>query len=617
MSYARVRLLLLAAVLSAAMLGCGGGGGGGLPPTISSFTAQPTGVPPGGSAQLTVVATDPENTTLQYEYLVISGGGVVRGTGATVTYTAPLDALPGSQATIRTTVTDTGNDSATADVVVRVLGSGYGGIVIVKAVDPGGTAIRGVRGTIGASTAQGNEQGYLSLGGIQAPTAVRLVLECEGYLTAVRRLTVPADAPVSLTVPLLPIGHAELPDVRVDADVPYRGAGVHVVGGSLRSASGATLATARVTLTPSYPSDTGFAASLPGPFLVNLTPVPLRCYGMLAVSVADVDGVAARLASGASVGLTLPIDAAADPGSDTVRRWRLDLAQGVWVEDGAWTRDSDAGVYRTEVTRWEVWALAERYDPTSIRVTVTDENTQPLAGVAVAADGDAGAAWRGTGVTTADGTTTLPCPPGALAHVTAQKGTIVVGPVDVTTSGPGETTECAMTVPGAPASIILTWGATPADLDSHLFLPTEGGLDRVHVFHGNRGSATAVPFAALDTDDRNGYGPEIVSVRRLFAGTYSYFVHNYSGQTSATLEGSGATVTLNSALGTQSWTVPVANPASATSPAWHAFDLVVAPDGTLTLEEPNNFVTEARMYELGGVAMLGSAWSRKTGEVSP
>jgi hypothetical protein len=616
MSGARVGLLSLAAVLSAVTLGCGGGGGGNLPPAISSFTAQPTGVPPGGSTQLTVVATDPESTTLQYEYLVISGGGVVRGTGASVTYTAPVDALPGTQATIRVTVTDTGNRSATADAVVRVLGSGFGGIVIVKTIDPAGTPIRDVRASIGAVSAQGNEQGYLSLGGIQAPASVRLVLQCDGYLTATRRLVVPADAPVSLLATLLPVGHAELPDVRADVDVTYRGAGAHIAARSLRSAAGATLSTARVTLTPSFASDPGFVRSLPGPFLATATPTALRVYGMLQASVAEEDGGAATLAPGASVGLSLPIDPAADPGTPTVPRWRLSVAEAAWVRDGEWTRDDGGAVYRTEVTRWETWAMATQYASATVHAVVTDENTLPLAGVAVTAVGDGAAGWLAFAVTGADGTASLPCPPGVVAHVTAQKGTIVIGPADVVPPDAGASVDIPMTVPGAPASIILTWGAKPADLDSHLFLPTEG-LDRVHVFHGNRGSATAVPFAALDTDDRNGYGPEIISVRRLFAGTYSYFVHNYTGQTAGnTIEASGATVTLNSALGTQSWFVPGTNPASATNSAWHVFDLVVATDGGLSLQEPSNFVTEERMYELGGVSML-SARTLKPTEVVP
>lgn len=78
-------------------------------------------------------------------------------------------------------------------------------------------------------------------------------------------------------------------------------------------------------------------------------------------------------------------------------------------------------------------------------------------------------------------------------------------------------------------TIVLRWGATPRDLDSHLTGPTESG-SRFHVYYASKGSLSNSPFAALDIDDVSSYGPETITISRQLAGTYRYSVHNYSNR---------------------------------------------------------------------------------------
>lgn len=67
--------------------------------------------------------------------------------------------------------------------------------------------------------------------------------------------------------------------------------------------------------------------------------------------------------------------------------------------------------------------------------------------------------------------------------------------------------------------VVLTWGATPHDLDSHIAYPGS------HVFFRNKRGADA----NLDVDNVNGYGPETITLERRHAGeTYVYAVHDYS-----------------------------------------------------------------------------------------
>ena len=86
--------------------------------------------------------------------------------------------------------------------------------------------------------------------------------------------------------------------------------------------------------------------------------------------------------------------------------------------------------------------------------------------------------------------------------------------------------------------MVLNWGATPPDLDSHLLTPDIEGSTH-HIYYDNIGSYTAVPYAKLDTDDIDGYGPETITISQLFTGTYTYYIRNFTGGSEG-LKNSGA-----------------------------------------------------------------------------
>ena len=94
--------------------------------------------------------------------------------------------------------------------------------------------------------------------------------------------------------------------------------------------------------------------------------------------------------------------------------------------------------------------------------------------------------------------------------------------------------------------LILTWGAEPFDLDSYLVTPPIG--EQVYVIsYLYFGSEEEPPFAVLDHDDTESFGPETITIVHNQPGDYRYYVHNYSranNPESPALAGSGATVTL-------------------------------------------------------------------------
>ena len=67
--------------------------------------------------------------------------------------------------------------------------------------------------------------------------------------------------------------------------------------------------------------------------------------------------------------------------------------------------------------------------------------------------------------------------------------------------------------------IVLTWGAQPTDLDSHLTGPNTDAT-RFHVYYAGRGSFTSAPFAGLDVDDVSSIGPDnsraLSRIRRVY-----------------------------------------------------------------------------------------------------
>ncbi|MCC7142916.1 MAG: choice-of-anchor D domain-containing protein [Candidatus Eisenbacteria bacterium] len=99
-----------------------------------------------------------------------------------------------------------------------------------------------------------------------------------------------------------------------------------------------------------------------------------------------------------------------------------------------------------------------------------------------------------------------------------------------------------------PATVELIWGAEPTDLDLHLWTPPADGV-RYHVYYGEPGLPDELPFATLDQDDQDGFGPEVLTVHQLWPtdGEYVVGAHHFVGD--GTLAGSGAYLRVTSGDG--------------------------------------------------------------------
>lgn len=138
--------------------------------------------------------------------------------------------------------------------------------------------------------------------------------------------------------------------------------------------------------------------------------------------------------------------------------------------------------------------------------------------------------------------------------------------------------------------IILTWGESPSDLDSHLTGPDEfsdGSTtdedNRFHVAYYNRDE----DVADLDLDDTSSFGPETITITpasgtTLRAGLYRYTVHHFSG--TGTIASSPATVRLVFSDGSERTFSPMDDGTlTGSGDIWTVFELLVDDSGGVTV----------------------------------
>ncbi len=78
--------------------------------------------------------------------------------------------------------------------------------------------------------------------------------------------------------------------------------------------------------------------------------------------------------------------------------------------------------------------------------------------------------------------------------------------------------------------VILTWGSSPRDLDTHLTGPASDA-SRFHMYF--RSKTPSNSDVNLDVDDTSSFGPETTTIEELRDGTYRYSVHNYTNRFSS------------------------------------------------------------------------------------
>lgn len=161
-------------------------------------------------------------------------------------------------------------------------------------------------------------------------------------------------------------------------------------------------------------------------------------------------------------------------------------------------------------------------------------------------------------------------------------------------------------VPTGQLRIILDWGATPSDLDSHFTGPNDAGTGRFHVYYAAKQYVSgSFLVAALDVDDVSSYGPETVTLYRQRSGRYRYSVHDFTnaGATASTaLSRSSARVRVYSGASlVATYFVP-----AGTGTLWTVFELdgaTLIPVNTLTNHADDGTIPSIRPDDGAAVAL--------------
>jgi hypothetical protein len=368
---------------------------------------------------------------------------------------------------------------------------------------------------------------------------------------------------------------------------------------------------------------------MPGNFTTSAGGV-IESFGAMEVNFKANDGTLLNLGSGQTAVIRIPVTAVYQGGTPpaTLPAFFYNATTGLWVEEGTLTLGGTTPnqYYEGTVTHFSYWNADMVYSTTCITGRVVDASGNPVANARVEAQGRD---YTGTSAvyTASDGTFTLNVKAEATVIITATASTAVSSSEIVTTGAAGASctalpTDLTLGVTGGTGSgtarIRLTWGADPEDLDSHLTGPDAADPStRFHVYYSNKGSLTAAPYAELDVDDTESFGPEVVTISRFTAGTYRYSIHHYSG--SGTIYTSPARVELTLNGSTTIYTPP--DPGATVlgvDSVWQVFELVVDGSGNVTVHPLNVYLTGVSASVVtalpttpkggGKPALLGGNW---------
>lgn len=141
--------------------------------------------------------------------------------------------------------------------------------------------------------------------------------------------------------------------------------------------------------------------------------------------------------------------------------------------------------------------------------------------------------------------------------------------------------------------VVLNWGEHPRDLDAHLIgTKTENSDDYFHVNFRQLQYQDEKQLAILDIDDRNGYGPETITLsNKLVDGHYVYSVHDYTNRSDfesnpSPLSLSGATVYVYS---DEQLVATFTVPSDSTGNLWRVFEIV---DGVILPLNEMDYIDE-------------------------
>jgi hypothetical protein len=307
----------------------------------------------------------------------------------------------------------------------------------------------------------------------------------------------------------------------------------------------------------------------------------IESFGAINATFEDSDGNSYGMGDGQTATVRIPLASGATSPPDTIPLYYFDEETGYWVEEGTATlvTDSSGSYYEGTVTHFTTWNADYLYDSIMINGCVEDYEGNPISGAEIETQGVdySGQAYTSS---SSDGSFSVAAKPSSTVLLSAsttsglsRTSTVSTGTEDMTQS------ECIV-LDNAAATVTLTWGENPRDLDTHFFGPnSETGESAFHVYYINKEETLDNSSIWLDVDDTSSYGPEVTTISSFpYAGRYTYAIYLFSG--SSDIAASPARVELNYSGNTQIFSPPEGD----ATVCWSVFDFVVDDSGAITVE---------------------------------
>jgi hypothetical protein len=462
------------------------------------------------------------------------------------------------------------------------------GIVSGQVLTTTGSGLAGVNVSVHGRTVLTNDQGFYTFNNVMPGSGKVAGFTKSGYAPTFQTYTALAadttffNTTMATTTTLTVSGSAG------GTVTEPAGANITFPANGLVGPTGAPYTgTANVSVRTFVPGDPNFVNCFPGDFtgVQNGTETGLISYGYLTVRLTDASGQPLNLAAGKTATVKIPVNSAQDPGTPTIPFWYLNETTGTWDYGGLATRSTDGRYYQLTATHFSSINLDQTVSEATgftKHVTVINSNGDPVKGALVTVRQST---LEKSGYTDVNGYIKLyRIQPGNQFTVWAQKGTVKSAVTTETAGAAGTSVNNTILLDQPVGSVTAVWGAIPADLDAYLSGPTSTG-GTFTISYGNRGSLSSSPYAFLNTDDRDGYGPEIITVSRWFPGTYHYTLRVYTGGQTF---GTNVTVDVSiPSLGYIRRYSPTAT--GATKRVWNVFDVVVDAGGRPTVVDVNTY----------------------------
>lgn len=314
----------------------------------------------------------------------------------------------------------------------------------------------------------------------------------------------------------------------------------------------------------------------------------IESFGALSVVLSGSNSQPLQLAPGSEATIRIPLAGRIDPATakPSVPLYWFDEARGLWIEEGEATLVNGANgyYYQGQVSHFTVWNADDYINTVTITGCVRNDG-QPVAGALVMGEGQ-DYIGRSSAISDSQGNFSLPVRVESSVLINAIQGSqsntrVVASPV----SGSLAIPQCLELQPAA-ATVRLSWGANPSDLDSHL-LGNFGGTG-FELYYGNESVLVGDQLFNLDVDDTSSYGPEVVTMPGLpSGGSFHYVVHLYSG--SGTIASSPARVELNLQGRAQVFTPPAGD----AQEYWLVFSIDVDDNGSVILTERQQWLDDS------------------------